>query len=99
MNRGNYYVYITTNPRKTVLYTGITNNLIRREIEHFKTRGDKKNFASKYYCYKMLYYEYFNEINQAIRREKEIKNMNRDNKEKLIKSKNPNMEYLVLKDC
>ena len=98
MKNGNYYVYITTNPRKTVLYTGITNNLIRREIEHFKTRGDKKYFASKFYCYKMLYFEYFTDINQAIRREKEIKNMNRNNKEKLIKSKNLNMEFLVFEN-
>ena len=46
----------------------------------------------------MLYYEYFSDINQAIRREKEIKNMNRNNKEKLIKSINPNMAFLVLKN-
>ena len=96
MKNVNYYVYITTNPRKTVFYTGITNNLIRRELEHYKNRGNDKNFASKYYCYKMLYYEYFTDIKQAIRREKEIKNMNRLNKEKLIKSKNPTMAFLVL---
>ena len=98
MKNGNYYVYITTNPKKTVIYTGITNNLKRREIENFENRGDTKNFASKYYCYKVLYYEYFTDIKQAIRREKEIKNMNRNNKEKLIKSKNPNMEFLVLEN-
>ena len=98
MKNGSYNIYITTNPRKTVLYTGITNNLFRREIEHFKNRGDTKNFANKYYCYKMLYYEYFTDIKRAVRREKEIKNMNRDNKEKLIKSKNPNMEFLVLEN-
>jgi len=46
----------------------------------------------------MLYYEYFTDIKQAIRREKEIKNMNRINKEKLIKSKNPNRAFLVLDD-
>lgn len=98
MNKSNYYVYITTNPRKTVLYTGITNNLVRRKIEHFENRGDDKNFASKYYCYKMVYYEYFTDINQAIRREKEIKKMSRKVKEDLIKSKNPTLEFLVLKD-
>ena len=97
MNKGNYYVYITTNPRKTVLYTGITNDLKRREIEHFENRGDYKNFAGKYYCYKLLYYEYFSNINQAITREKEIKNMSRSKKEELIKKINPKLEFLVIK--
>ena len=52
MYKGNYYVYITTNPRKTVLYTGVTNNLMKREIEHFENRGNCQNFAGRYYCYK-----------------------------------------------
>ena len=72
---------------------------MRRKIEHFENRGDEKNFASKYYCYNMLYYEYFTDINQAIKREKEIKKMSRRKKDELIKSKNPKMAFLVLKDC
>ena len=95
---GNYYVYITTNPRKTVLYTGITNNLKRRELEHYESRGDTRYFASKYHCYKLLYFEYFSDVNHAILREKEIKKMSRTNKEKLIKSKNTNMAFLVLEN-
>ena len=98
MNKGNYYVYITTNPRKTVFYTGITNNLKRRELEHFENRGDTRYFASKYYCYKLLYFEYFSDVNLAIIREKGIKKMSRRVKEDLIKSKNPTMEFLVPKD-
>jgi len=92
----NYYVYISTNPRKTVLYTGVTNNLKKREIEHYENRGKTDNFAERYYCYKFLYYEHFFDINQAILREKEIKKMSRSDKMKLIKTKNPRLEFLVI---
>ncbi|MCW9066008.1 MAG: GIY-YIG nuclease family protein [Ignavibacteriaceae bacterium] len=96
MQKGNYYVYITTNPGKTVLYTGVTNDLKRRVYEHHKNKGNKKNFAGKYYCYKLLYYEYFTSISQAIVREKEIKDMSRAKKEELIKIKNPQWNFLVV---
>ena len=72
MSKGNYYVYITTNPRKTTLYTGVTNDLKVRLKQHYLNRGNKKTFASKYYCHKLIYFEYFSDINQAIAREKEI---------------------------
>jgi putative endonuclease len=94
--KGNYYVYITTNPGKTVLYTGVTNNLQRRIYEHYQKRGNKESFTGRYYCYKLIYYEYYTEINQAINREKEIKNLSRRKKEELIKTKNPNWNYLVV---
>ncbi len=96
MQKGNYFVYITTNPGKTVLYTGVTNDLSRRLLEHYKNRGSKKNFAGKYYCYKLLYYEYFTDINQAIFREKEIKNLSREKKEELIRNKNPKWNFLTV---
>ena len=96
MQKGNYYVYITTNPGKTVLYTGVTNDLSRRLLEHYKNRGSKRNFAGKYYCYKLLYYEYFTNISQAIIREKEIKDMSRTKKEEVINSKNPRWNFLVV---
>ena len=95
-HKGNYYVYITTNPGKTVLYTGVTNNLKRRISEYYRDRGNKKHFATRYYCYKLIYYECFSDINQAIAREKEIKNMSRKKKEELIKKKNPNWNFLVV---
>ena len=96
MQKGTYFVYITTNPGKTVLYTGVTNDLSRRLLEHYKNRGSKKNFAVKYYCYKLLYYEYFTNISQAIVREKEIKDMSRTKKEELINTKNPKWNFLVV---
>ena len=70
MQKGNYYVYMTTNPGKTVLYTGVTNDLQRRLLEHSKNRGSKKNFAGKYYCYKLIYNEYFTDIYQVIQRKR-----------------------------
>ena len=96
MPKGNYYVYITTNPGKTVLYTGISNDLRRRIIEHYKNRGNKKHFAGRYYCYKLIYYEHFTDVNQAIMREKEINNMSREKKEGLIRTKNPNWNFLSI---
>ena len=87
-------MYITTNPGRTVLYTGVTNDLRRRLREHFQNRGNKATFAGKYYCYDLIYYEYFTDIQQAIAREKEIKNMIRDEKKELIASKNPGWHTL-----
>ena len=90
----NYFVYITTNPSKTVLYTGVTNNLIRRMKEHYQNRGKQKTFAGKYYCYNLIYYEEYFSPSIAIEREKEIKNMSRKKKEKLIAEKNPKWHTL-----
>jgi putative endonuclease len=87
---------MTTNPGKTVLYTGVTNDLSRRLLEHYKNRGSKKNFPGKYYCYKLLYYEYFTDIDQAIYREKDIKNLSREKKEELIRNKNPSWNFLTI---
>ena len=87
-------MYITTNPGRTVLYTGVTNDLRRRLREHFQNRGNKATFAGKYYCYDLIYYEYFTDIQQAIARDKEIKNMIRDEKKELIASKNPGWHTL-----
>ena len=53
----NYFVYITTNPAKTALYIGVTNDLLRRMKEHYQSRGKQKTFAGKYYCYNLIYYE------------------------------------------
>ena len=93
MNR-NYFVYITTNPGKSVLYTGVTNDLYRRMIEHFQSRGDHKTFVGKYYCYNLIYYEYFTDIEQAIRREKETKNMTHTKKKEFIDRFNPNWKSI-----
>jgi len=91
----NFYVYITTNPAKTVLYIGVTNNLDRRISEHYENRGNPETFAGKHYCYNLIYYEHFSHINQAIEREKEIKKWRREKKEALIKSFNPEWKFLI----
>ena len=96
MSTGNYYVYITTNPGKTVLYTGVTTDIKRRISEHYDNKGETDHFASKYYCYKLIHLEYFLDINQAILREKEIKNMTRKKKEELISIKNPRWTSIIL---
>ena len=96
MCKGNYYVYITTNPGKTVFYTGVSNNLKRRLLQHYHNRGNKKSFAGRYYCYKLVYYEFFNNINQAIVREKKIKDLSRGKKVTLITTKNPAMNFLII---
>ena len=89
-----YYIYILTNFTKTVLYTGITNNLSQRIIEHYLARGNQKIFTGKYNCFYLLYYEDFKYVNDAIAREKEIKGWNRARKVALIQSFNPEMKFL-----
>jgi len=92
----NYYVYITTNPSKKILYCGITNDIRRRVIEHFLNREDKENFAEKYYCYNLICFEHFWDITQAIQREKEIILMTRKKKEELIAKFNPGWDFIVV---
>lgn len=93
---GNYFVYITTNPTKTVLYTGMTNDLFTRMNQHYEQRGNPKTFAGKYYCYKLLYYEMFSDVHVAIEREKEIKDLSREAKFELIRSVNPRLRFISL---
>jgi len=94
--KGNYYVYITTNPGKAVLYTGVTNDLKVRIQQHFENRGKKNTFAGRYYCYKLIYFEFFSDIKQAIEREKQIKDLSREKKEELIATFNPKWNFLVI---
>ena len=67
-----YYTYISTNKIHTVLYTGVTNNLLNRDNQH-KIKLNKKSFTAKYNINKTVYYETFTDINNAIIREKQIK--------------------------
>jgi putative endonuclease len=89
----NHFVYILTNYNKSVLYTGVTNDLKRRLFEH-KEGTNPKSFTSKYKCYYLLYWERFQFIEHAIEREKEIKGWKRFKKENLIKELNPNLNFL-----
>ena len=91
---GNYFVYILTNPNKTVLYTGMTNDLESRLIEHYYSKGIERTFADRYFCYNLLYYERHISPQSAIDREKEIKDWNRKKKEALINSFNPGWNFL-----
>ena len=84
----NYYVYILTNKNKNVLYTGVTNDLIRRVYEH-KQHFDKNSFTSKYNVTNLVYFEETTDIKAAIEREKQIKSWSRMKKFFLIKEKNP----------
>jgi putative endonuclease len=87
-----YFVYILTNANNTVLYTGITNNLERRTLQH----KEKTNtgFTAKYNICKLIYYELFSNANDAITREKQIKGGSRKKKELLIQSMNPQWKDL-----
>jgi putative endonuclease len=82
-----YYVYIITNRYNAVLYTGVTNNLQRRILEH----KNKINigFSSRYNLSKLVYYEESEDIYGAISREKQIKAGSRMKKIKLIEGINP----------
>ncbi|MBC7400000.1 MAG: GIY-YIG nuclease family protein [Mucilaginibacter sp.] len=90
----NFYVYITTNPEKTVLYIGVTNDLRRRLYQHTDNKGNPKTFAGKYYCYNLLYFEHFSHINYAIDREKQLKKLRREKKDVLIDAFNPEWKFL-----
>ena len=87
-----YYVYIMTNVRNTVLYTGITNNLYRRVFEH--KHKLREGFTKKYNVTKIVYYEVFDDVQLAITREKQIKAGSRQKKIDLIKGMNINFRDL-----
>ncbi len=83
-----YYVYIITNTTNSVLYTGVTNDLYRRIYEH--KHSLIKGFTSKYRVTKLVYFEMFDYIDLAIKREKQIKGYSRLKKENLVNKNNSN---------
>ena len=89
-----YYVYILTNQHKTTLYTGITNNLLRRVEEHKGGAGGV--FSRKYHLNRLVYYEIYRDVRAAIAREKQIKGGSRSRKVNLINSLNPEWQDLSL---
>ena len=89
-----YYIYILSGQNNTVLYTGVTNDLVRRCYEH-KSKLIK-GFTQKYNVNKLVYYEVFDQIDFAIAREKQIKGLTRIKKDILIDKVNPNRTELYL---
>ncbi len=88
------FIYIIANKNNTVLYTGVTSNLISRIYQH--KEGLCKGFSKKYNLNKLVYYELYNDINLAIEREKQIKAGSRSKKEKLINKINHEWKDLYI---
>ena len=89
----NYYVYILTNKNKNVVYTGVTNDLIRRVYEH-KNHLDKDSFTAKYKVTELVYFEATGDVRAALEREKQIKSWKRARKDMLVESMNPEWKDL-----
>ena len=88
-----YYVYILASATNVTLYTGVTNDLVRRVYEH-KHEIDPKSFTAKYKVHKLVYYECTNDVRSALEREKQIKSWKRAKKNELVNKKNPMWEDL-----
>jgi len=91
-----YSVYILTNKHHTVLYTGVTSDLYNRVLEH--KHKVYPGFTSRYNVFKLVYYEQYGNVYDAIEREKQIKAGSRQDKLTLINSKNPDWEDLWEKE-
>ncbi|MHB1197092.1 MAG: GIY-YIG nuclease family protein [Lutibacter sp.] len=83
------FIYIVSNKNRSVLYVGMTSNLMRRIEQHKNGKGSV--FTKKYSVNELLYYEVFSNINLTIKREKQLKNWHSDWKWNLIKEMNPEL--------
>lgn len=92
MREHKYFVYIVCSNSGT-LYIGMTNSIYRRAIQH--KRGEIEGFAAKYNCNRLVYYESFQDVCNAIDREKQLKRWVRRKKIALIESRNPRWEDLA----
>ena len=92
MKNKKYFVYILTNYSNTTLYIGVTSALRRRVYQHKHKLVD--GFTREYNLWKLVYYEIFEDVENAIRREKQIKRWSRKKKEDLIERKNSDWEEL-----
>ena len=88
----NFWVYIIASVHDSVFYIGMTNDLARRVSEH--RSGQIPGFASKYRCRKLLYYEHYSHVQDAIARETQVKKWSRAKKEALITKLNPHWSDL-----
>ena len=89
----NYYVYILANKLNTVIYTGVTRDLIRRVYEH-RHHLDPNSFTAKHNVTRLVFYEATTDVRAAIEREKQIKSWNRARKNRLVESMNPQWQDL-----
>ena len=89
-----YYVYILSNWDDSVLYIGVTGNLLRRLYEH--QNGLVDGFTKQYNIHKLVYYETTNDVYSAISREKQLKKWRREKKNQLIETTNPQWRDLSL---
>ncbi len=92
MSDKEYCVYVMTNQHNTVLYTGVSNDLQRRVLEHKSMKGN--SFTARYQLTKLVYFESGTDIQAAIAREKQIKAGSRQKKIDLITSMNPEWQDL-----
>jgi putative endonuclease len=83
----NFWIYVVTNKNHSVLYIGVTNSLSRRTWQH--REGDRPGFAADYRCTKLIYYEWYRDIRDAIARESQLKKWSRAKKVALINRLNP----------
>ena len=86
-----YYVYMMTNQYRNVLYTGVTNDLVRRVYEH-RNHLIKDSFTARYHVTKLVYFEATEDVKSALEREKQIKSWKRARKDALVESQNPTWE-------
>ena len=91
-----YYVYILASPTNVTIYTGVTNDLVRRVYEH-KHHADPKSFTAKYSVNRLVYFEQTTDVRAALEREKQIKSWKRARKNALVESMNPKWEDLYPK--
>ena len=95
--RKHYYVYILANRRNGTLYVGVTSDLIKRTCQH---KDDLvAGFTKKYQVHNLVHYEQFQDVNEAIAREKQLKDWHRKWKLQLIEESNPDWEDLYEEIC
>ena len=87
MNRRKYYIYILTNRHHTVLYIGVTGNLVKRIWQH--KQKEIEGFTKRYNVNRLIYFEEYQWVYDAIEREKQLKGWTRKKKENLIEKLNP----------
>ena len=97
MERGGH-VYILMNHHDTTMYIGVSSDLISRVQEH-KSSPNPRSFTARYNIIKLVYYEFHSTIDQAIQREKRLKNWNRSWKEKLVKKFNADLKDMFDELC